>query len=389
MAITISKLSKNAVKLYNMKLVAGEKGLNNLVQWVHIIEDEDVSKFLHGQEFVLTTGVLLKDSEELFKFVKKLYEIKVSAILVNIGPHISEISKEVIEYCNEIGMPLFTVPWDVPLVDVTRELCSRIVKNDTVEEGLASTIKNIIFKMGDVETQIHQLERNGIDRDSNFTFAALKIDEDTDTYQQEKSMERLRRCCEEVGRNINEVYLSFKHKGALIVVLVDYSFAQIQQFVNDLKRIISWEFSGYANQIKIGISQEVQGITKQEENLEKAIAAMNISNKEKNIIFYDELDIYKLLISVKDKSVLLDCYNDTIGKIIKYDKENNTNLKELVESFIRNNGSHQNVANEMYVHRNTVNNQLKKIEKIIGLDPNTIESQVKMYLGLRIESFMI
>ena len=38
MAITVGKLFGNATILYQMKLLAGRKGLNNLVEWVHIIE---------------------------------------------------------------------------------------------------------------------------------------------------------------------------------------------------------------------------------------------------------------------------------------------------------------------------------------------------------------
>lgn len=42
----------------------------------------------------------------------------------------------------------------------------------------------------------------------------------------------------------------------------------------------------------------------------------------------------------------------------------------------------------MYIHRNTVNNQLKKIEKITGLDPAKVEVQVKIYLGFCVENMM-
>jgi hypothetical protein len=57
MAIMVRKLYKNATFLYAMNLVAGKGGMNNLVQWVHIIEDESVSAFLHGGELVFTAGI--------------------------------------------------------------------------------------------------------------------------------------------------------------------------------------------------------------------------------------------------------------------------------------------------------------------------------------------
>jgi hypothetical protein len=48
MAVTVKKLYKNSTFLYNMKLIADHNGLNNLVQWVHINEDDSVISFLYG-----------------------------------------------------------------------------------------------------------------------------------------------------------------------------------------------------------------------------------------------------------------------------------------------------------------------------------------------------
>lgn len=52
MALTLSQLCVNVEKTYQMKLVAGEDGMDNVVRWVHIIEDVEVSHFINGQELV-------------------------------------------------------------------------------------------------------------------------------------------------------------------------------------------------------------------------------------------------------------------------------------------------------------------------------------------------
>ena len=59
MALTLSQLCVNVEKTYQMKLVAGEDGMDNVVRWVHIIEDVEVSHFINGQELVFTTGIAL------------------------------------------------------------------------------------------------------------------------------------------------------------------------------------------------------------------------------------------------------------------------------------------------------------------------------------------
>ena len=388
MAVTVSHLYKNATKLYKMKLIAGEGGLTHLVQLVHIIEDEDVSKFLHGQELVFTTGVLSKEPGQLLEFAKKLYRSDVSAFLVNLGPYIEKVPPEVVDYCNEVNMPLFVMPWETPMVDVTRDFCHRIMENDTTENSLVTTLKNIIYKIGDMETQIQQMERNGFDRDSSFAFVSVQMDKEENSYHQEQDMEKISRCAEQAGRKIQDSYLSFRHKGALIVVLVDYTKEKMDEFVEDFFKLLAWRLLDKSKKVRIGISQNIQGISKQEENLAKAMAAMFISSKEHKTLYYDELDIYKLLISVKEKSVLQECYDEVVGKLKQYDNENGTNLREFIRSYLKCHGSQQLIAQEMYIHRNTVNNQLKKIEKIIGLDPTDIKTQVKIYLGFCIENMM-
>ena len=72
MAITVKKLVKNVAKRYKMELVAGEKGVDNLVQWAHIVEDMDVTLFLRGQEIVFTVGIMNKSEGWLLKFTKNL-----------------------------------------------------------------------------------------------------------------------------------------------------------------------------------------------------------------------------------------------------------------------------------------------------------------------------
>ncbi|MEE1342134.1 MAG: PucR family transcriptional regulator ligand-binding domain-containing protein [Lachnospiraceae bacterium] len=387
MAVTVNHLYKNATKLYKMKLIAGKGGLNHLVQWVHIIEDEDVSKFLHGQELVFTTGILLKEKGQLLEFTKKLYASDVSAFLVNLGPNIATVPNEVIQYCNEVELPLFVMPWETPMVDVTRDFCHRIMKHDAKEDNLVTTLKNIIFKIGDVETQIQQMERSGFDRDSTFTFVAIMLEEEKSYHQGEK-MDKIARSAEEAGRNIQDTYLSFHHKGALVVVLVDYKKEKIDQFIHDFSSLAAWRLGEDSKKLKLGISQNIQGISKQEENLSKAIAAMFISGKEHKVLYYDALDIYKLLISIKDRNVLKECYQEIIGKLRQYDKENETDLCDFLKVYISCNGSQQVVAKELYIHRNTVNNQLKKIEKITGFNPMDIKTQVKIYLGFCIEKLI-
>ena len=384
MSITVGKLFGNGTVLYQMKLLAGQKGLNNLVEWVHIIENDQVSEFLHGREVVFTSGILNKNEGWLLEYAKKLYSVGTSAFVVNIGPYTKSITDDVVKYCNEVNMPLYTIPWETRMVDVTRDICYRIMQKEQVEISVATTIKNIIFKTGDLETQILQMERYGYLRDSNFCFIVMSFDNEKDE-NQEFNMNKIKMYSERIARSIHELYISFSYNECLVLGLVNYSNYDIDNFFKSFFK--NW--SQYPWKVHMGISENKAGIEIQAENFNNAFTAMKMARKQdKKVIFYDKLDIYKILLNIKDNDILKKYYDDILGKLEKYDKENNTELLDFLYNYLKNNGSQSLVAETQYIHRNTVNNQLKKIEKITGYNPLNLEEKLRFYLGFYIRDVM-
>lgn len=384
MSVTVGKLFGNGAVLYQMKLLAGQKGLNNLVEWVHIIENDEVSQFLHGNEVVFTSGILNNNDKWLLEYAKKLHSVGTSAFVVNIGPYTKGIPQKVIEYCDSVNMPLYTIPWETRMVDVTRDICYRIIKSEETEASIASTIKNIIFKVGDLDTLISQMERYGYLRDSRFCFIAIAF-ENSQNKDKEYNMKKIKMYSEKIARSIHQLYISFAYNDCCILVLVDYSDYDIDNFVNTFLK--NWDDDLW--KIHIGISENLNDIRVQDENFNKALTAMKMAKKKgKKVRDYKKLDIYKLLLNSKDKQVLKEYYEDTIGKLEKYDEENNTDLTDFLHMYLKNNGSQSLVAEKQYIHRNTVNNQLKKIEKITGYNPLDLEEKLRFYLGFHIKDLL-
>lgn len=384
LSVTVGKLFGNGAVLYQMKLLAGQKGLNNLVEWVHIIENDQVSEFLHGNEVVFTSGILNKNDEWLLEYAKKLYSVGTSAFVINIGPYTKSVSQDVINYCNSVNMPLYTIPWETRMVDVTRDICYRIMQSDQVEASIATTIKNIIFKIGDLDTLISQMERYGYLRDSRFCFIAIFF-ENSQNKDEEYNMKKIKMYSERIARSIHQLYISFSYNECWILALVNYSDYDIDNFVTAFLK--NWDKNSW--NVHIGISENIHGIKIQDENFNKALTAMKMARKNhKEVVFYDKLDIYKLLLNTKEEEVLKKYYDDILGKIEKYDKENKSDLLDFLYLYLKNNGSQSLMAEKQYIHRNTVNNQLKKIEKITGHNPLNLDEKLRFYLAFYIKDIL-
>ncbi|MDD7794313.1 PucR family transcriptional regulator [Clostridium sp. 'White wine YQ'] len=384
MSITVGKLFGNGAVLYQMKLLAGQKGLNRLVEWVHIIENDEVSKFLHGNEVVLTSGMLNTYDGWLLEYTKKLYNVGISAFVVNIGPYTKSIPKEVIKFCNEVNMPLYTIPWETRMVDITRDICYRIMQKEQAEISIATTIKNIIFKVGDLETHILQMERYGYLRDSHFCFIVMSFRNEKGN-DEEIDMNRIKRYTERIARSIHELYIAFSYNDCLVLLLVNYGNYDIENFVNTFFR--SWNEPYW--KVHMGISDNKVGIKVQADNFNNAYTAMTMARKKNNeVVYYDKLDIYKLLLNTKDKDALKEYYEATLGNLEKYDRENNTDLMTFLYMYLESNGSQSLVAERQFIHRNTVNNQLKKIEKVTGFNPLDLDQKLRFYLAFYIRDIL-
>ena len=386
MAIAVSKLYSNSAALYQMKLLAGHRGLINLVEWVHIVEDREVSSFLHGHELIFTAGYMNRSEEWLLNFTKCLYENEASAFIINIGPYIKSVPDEVIAFCNEVDLPLFTIPWKTRMVDVTRDFCTRIVHNDTVEASISTTIKDIIFKVGDLETQIQQMERYGFMRDSYLCFVNIMLNSVQKDYYS-ANMEKLKLYVEQIARSSQRLLISFSYQSYLVVVLSESEMDNVSRFVDELINLTRREKDVFS--VSIGVSSIMQGFVNQDGNFEKAIAASDMARKKNvRVKYYDDLDIYKVLLEVKDKKTLYDFYHDVFGKIEQYDMENNTDLMGFLHSYLENNASPQLVAKQQFIHRNTVNNQIKKIEKITGYSLLNLDEKIRFLIGFVISDIL-
>ncbi len=82
--------------------------------------------------------------------------------------------------------------------------------------------------------------------------------------------------------------------------------------------------------------------------------------------------------------MLKDIFNKTIGTLIRYDLENYSDLTNYIKSYIYCDGNVQSVSDKFYVHRNTVNNKLKKINEITGIKPISLEGKFLFYIAIKI-----
>lgn len=381
MSISVGKLY-NSVKGGSIKLLAGEKGLDKEVRWVHIAESEEVCNFLQGNEMVLITGVALANSEELIILVKKAISQKVSGIILNLGPYIKEVQLNIIELCEEHEVPLFTAPWSTYMSEIMHKFCLMITLDDKKEIELSSAIKNAIFCPKQTELYIPYFQSYNINIQSEYIIILISI-ENKNYHEIEKKM--LIRQIENQSYSGNWSSITVEIENDIVILFNDYDDEKADKFLNELKV----NCSGLSKNIKcfFGIGESFKGI----ENIYKSyLQAKDVINIQKNNVLldfdkkYSKLGLYKILLSIKDKELIRAFVEDTIGKLLRYDEINNSNLEEVLRIYLRSNGSVKETAEKLFIHRNTVNYKINKVNKILQINLSDYEECSLVILALKL-----
>ena len=385
MAVLLSDLYEN-IKNQDVTLVAGERGMGNVVRWLHMVESNAISSFLDGQEIAFTTGVGLNRDETLLDLVKANNEHKASGMVINIGPFIKEVPKDVIDYCNKEGFPLFTVPWRVHMAEIMRSICYIITESDKYNLELSSAVKNAIFFSNQEELYVPQLERNNFLPTWTYCITVVEIMENGEKVSEEKLQRYLKNM---------ENYMIFSRKktfvfelgGNIVLLFAGYAEAMVKETVTDMLKRCNFQ----KEQCYIGIGRatpNAQNIGKSYRQACQVLKLQKNTQNDKGVVAYQDLGIYTLLMDIENEDVINEYYAETIQKLVEYDKLNQTNYCEVLQCYLEHSGSVKETAEAMFVHRNTINYKINKIEEMLNCDLSELDTRLLYSIAFMLKRIM-
>lgn len=130
MVTTLEQLISEKNNPFQLSLVAGNEGKKNVVNWIYMLEDENIIPFFHGGELIVTTGIKqTRYGDWLLLLIRQLHAKGAAGLIVNTGKFVTTIPQPVIDYCNEQDFPLLTMPWEIHITQMTQSLCLSIINN--------------------------------------------------------------------------------------------------------------------------------------------------------------------------------------------------------------------------------------------------------------------
>lgn len=368
-AITLSQLCYNTDITYNMELLAGQSGTSNFVRWVHLVEDIEVPDFLHGNELLFVTGIGQQkygNLDWLVPFAEKMLEKNAAGLCINLGPYIPEVPKELIDFCDEKNLPLYSLPWSVHLIDIIYDFCHRIIANEESEISLGTAFRNLIFAPDNPRDYVSTLDRRGFHDDGSYTIAAIKLIPQTKApaghdylglkYLMQKAFSR-------EARNVS----MFTQDETFIIVFFGVDNETITNKLSTAADAYVEENPCF--DIRLGLSQPGYGYQAVPNVYQQSISSLKVAQiKSIRFMHYADTGVYRLLLAVTPTETLRSFKNEVIGKLEDFDQKNFTEYCQVLRDYLDSNSSIQVVAAKSNVHRNTINYQIKRIKEILNSD---------------------
>lgn len=388
MKVNVQKLYES-VKDSKITLISGSQGLKRTVRWVHITENKEICSFLKGEEIVLITGVALNKNNDIISLVKTVVQSGASGVILNLGPYIQSVDPEIIELCEEKQVPLFTAPWDVYMAEIIQKFCLIITLEDKREVELSAAIKNAILFPKQKELYMTYLHNYYVDINGDYTVMLINIENDHgDNVLSNKKI--LIRQIESISYNLGwESIILELNEDILILFNGKFDEDKIDSCYKEIEE--NCTIIRLNKDVYCGIGNKYSGIANIYKSYNQAKSVITIKKMGRFIVnsnLYKDLGLYKIILIINDKDEMNSFVNDSIGDILKYDKINNSNLEQVLRTYLKNNGSVKDTAEELFVHRNTVNYKIKKIDKILNIDLSDYESICNIIVALKIHDIL-
>lgn len=387
MAVELQRLVEKVSRM-DITLIAGKKGIHNLVTWVHMVETAEASDFLDGGEVAFTTGLGINSPDDLLKLITLMYEKNVAGVVINIGPFIEKVPPEAVNFCNEHDFPLFIIPWKIHLAEVMRIFCFTLTKDEQRILATAAAFKNAIFFPNQEELYIVPLSQRGFYAEWKYSVCMMSLSGNIPDF--EDRLEKFANSLDTYAQHKYKNFAIFSHDSELLIVTGNYSEEQTIDFINDIyshaKQILS-----KGESITIGCGKITQSIRCLWKSYNQAKSIQKLQNNSKlndPILFYSDLGIYKLLMGIEDHEIIEEYYSKTILPLVEYDKKNDSDLAIVLRSYLKHNGSVKETSDELFVHRNTINYKLSKISELLNLDLSQLNSRLILSIGFMLEDII-
>ena len=392
MALSVESVYNIIKNKYKLTLIAGKKGLNRAISWIYYTEDPSTIEYIRGGELAITLGVNFErqqdnkgdESENLTQFLKTYIDNfqmhNASGLIINNGKYIHEIPQKIIALCDELSFPLFIMPWEIHTIDVMQEVGNMLATDRQNAFSVENFFYTAIFMPESLD--VHQILNTPFHDAKEFAVVLLEIE-----------MKRFNNDIEQIKRYVNfsfnpklnlpvNSYAGFVHNQKVIYVLKE----NFEKAAYEIARIAANDKYFYGK--KTALSDSCRNQKELPDMYNHALYAMELTDSVNSLGRYDSLGLFKILVEVKNRKVLEQMYEDTLGKLDVFAEDKRADYLKTLELYLKYGGNIQRLSDENASHRNTVVYRIHKIEEALKVDLSDGDTRSLIQTALYIKKFL-
>lgn len=389
MSITCKDLL-NLKQFQKVKLHAGEKGLERVITYPYVGQTASVSEWVHGGELLFITGVA-HDINSLPQLLQECIAKKLSGLVVLTGSeYIEKLPQELLDMANDADFPLFSMPWDLRLIDVTKEI-TRLIDYDQIESKKIHRLLNYLIFTADTEdkpTFDHEALVNL--KISNYNLVAIfvsskSLSQISDT-QETDLQHYLKELCD--ARNIPCHSMIYGNKVVLLISARTQK--ELEIYISYLEKVHeSLSILCNDNKLLLAMGDIHKGPAQIRTSSKEAAATITILQKKgiKQICRYKNLGLYRLFLQMKPSEMQY-YYHSQLDNLIDYDKKYNTECVETLKVFLDCFNNISKASRMLVIHRNTLLYRITKIEEVLGRSLSNPTVCIELHLALAIKNYL-
>lgn len=405
MAITV----KDVLEIAQSKgciLAAGEERLNRVVRYVDCMGIPNMEAWMRPNVLYITTGYAYSGTKEgILSLIRSLNDAKAAALAIK-SRFIGQYLNDVLELAKNFQFPIIIMPEELAFVEL----------NYAVMEALVKSQNNDVMKLQFEKYNRRELNRQFFvdlladnivcEEECNHRIGELKWPKSpyrvmlveiggVGKYIKSLSEEKTEEVYEKIEKIIKEILQKEKYSAVVLsnnsifpcIIKCDVSELQKEQF-EQIQEQISKKMDC---DVIIGISSEGNSYQKFQEIYQSAMDALEIAKSfegNKKVVCIDTAGYWKLLKEISSQPICKEYVSKELDALIQYDKENDSNLLETLETLVNYLGARNLTATKLYLHRNTLMYRIKKIEHLTGYNLSDPDSVLELSLALRLKRFM-
>ena len=377
MGFTIEDMLTLTGDRYQMSMIAGKSGWSNSISWVLMVEDFTVLRNFVGKELAVTTGMGFDTEEKLLALVHELSTHHAAGLIVNTGFYIKEITQPVYDMCDELGLPLLKVPWEIYITDMIKDLSVRIFLQGMTDEQIsAAFIRAIGSPEGAAAVRQDLLQYYDVEGDFQIVLFTTSELEFMDSVERRRIGYRMELFLENITHNCSFFY----YDNSFVLICNNLPQDIFRQVITDFEKRMSLKMPG--KKYNMGISSCMKDLDNLSAAYKRARAALYMAMATKTIrMNFDDMGIYRLLALVPDKALLREMSRDLLKPLLLYDQKHDGEYLRTLENYLILEGSYLAMSEKMFIHRNTLMYRMNKIKKLLGTDLSTAEDKMKYQIA--------